>query len=152
MRKALTLTSEVAAGLMVIAAANLAMIYVLLSARHHVGPPSTDLVSNLPIVAIGGFPFLATAALITWTVLSARATPGALDRLITITVIALPVLVASAFWSGLVTSMYVPPDGSPPANALYVYQFTFLAAVGADLTVLVLAIVTYLRKAPHGHR
>jgi hypothetical protein len=54
MRKTLTLTSELAAGLMVIAAANLALIYVLLSARHHVGPPTTDLASNLPIVAIGG--------------------------------------------------------------------------------------------------
>src|ERR1700682_1066782 len=146
----LTLTSELAAGLMVIAAANLALIYVLLSARHHVGPPTTDLASNLPIVAIGGIPYLATAAIITWTLLSARAAPGALDRVITISVISLPVLIFVGFWTGLVSSMYVPPDGSPPADALYVYQFTFGAAVVADLTVLVLAIVTYLRKSPDG--
>jgi len=147
MHKTLTLTSFVAAALMLIAAANLVLVYVLLNAHPHVGPPSTDLASNLPIAAVGGIPFLATAALITWTALRARTNIRLVERLIVIGVLGLPVLAACGLWSGLVSSMNVPLDGSPPADALYVYQFTFIAAVAGDLVVLVMAIVTFTRRS-----
>jgi hypothetical protein len=150
--KSLTLTSALAAGLMVIAPANLALVYVLLSARPHVGPPGTDLSTDLLFVAIGGFPFLATAALLTWTLFRARANPAALDWLIAISAVAFPLLLIFGFWTGLITSMYAPQDGSPAGDALYIYQFTFVGTLLADFAVLVLAMVTFLQKAPRGNR
>src|ERR1700687_4540144 len=60
--RALIVISVLAAALMVIAAVNLVLVFVLMSA-YGTNPPNF-----LLYVAIGVLPFLATAALITWTV------------------------------------------------------------------------------------
>jgi hypothetical protein len=141
--RALLVISLLAAALMVIAAVNLALVFVLISASG-TNPPNF-----LSYIAIGVLPFLATAALITWTVVGpgaatkANRTPRHIVRtLLTISVIGLPVMVVGGFWAGLFAAAQGLPVGSPEADALYIFQFTLVAAVVADGVTLVGALAT----------
>lgn len=135
--------SVLAAALMVIAAVNLVLVFVLISA-YRTNPPNF-----LSYMAIGVLPFLATAALIAWTVVGPGAATKAnrtpqhiVHRLLAISVIGLPLMVACGFWAGLFAAAQVLPVGSPEADALYIFQFTLVAAVVADGVTLVVALAT----------
>jgi hypothetical protein len=146
--RGLLVVSAVAAVLMLIAAVNLVMVFALFSAYHQAGRPGTELPTFVLPMAVGAFPFLITAALIVWVSLGTRATSQAIaprrqtaERLAVISGIALPFILVCGFWVGLFAAAQELPDGSPPAAALTVYQFTFLSAVIADLVTLVWAVV-----------
>jgi hypothetical protein len=147
--RGLLVISVLAAALMVIAAVNLILVFVLLNNHRQIGGPGTDRPTFLPYLALGVLPFLVTAALIAWTALGARAANEAgkarqhiVDRLIAINVIALPLMAVCGFWAGLFAAALVLPAGSPEAGALYIYQFTLVAAVVADGVTVVAALVT----------
>lgn len=147
--RGLPVVSVLAAALMLIAAVNLDLVFVLFSAFPQAGRPDTGLSNFVVPMAVGALPFLVTAALIAWTVLGARAAtragkPGqpTVDRLAIISGLALPGIVLFGFWIGLAASAQELPAGSPAEAALTVYQFTLLSAVLADAATLVVALVT----------
>ena len=138
-----------AAALMLIAAVNLAIVFVLFSAYRQAGRPGTELTNFLVPVVVGALPFLIVGALIAWTLLGARAAAQArkprqqsVTSLAVISGIGLPFVFVFGFWVGLFASALEPPAGSPAEAALAVYQFTWLAAVLADVVTLVVALVT----------
>jgi hypothetical protein len=136
-----------ATGLMLIAAVNLALVFVLFSSYPQAGRPDTGLSNFVVPMALGAFPFLITAGLIAWTLLGARAAtqagkPTQQSRLALISGIGLPFILLCGFWVGLSASAQELPVGSAAAAALTVYQFTLLGAVIADGLTLVLALVT----------
>ena len=63
-------------------------------------------------------------------------------RLLAISAIGLPLMVVCGFWAALFAAAQVLRVGSPEAVALYVFQFTFVAAVVADGVTMVMALVT----------
>lgn len=67
--------SGLAAALMVIAAVNLVLVFVLLSNYRQIGGPGNELPIFLPYLAVGVLPFLVTAALIVWTVVGREPQP-----------------------------------------------------------------------------
>jgi hypothetical protein len=141
--RALLVISVLAAVLMLIAAANIVLVFVLISANR------TDSSNFLPYVAIGVLPFIATAAFLAWTVAgrgaatrSGRTPQQIVIRLLAISAIGLPLMVVCGFWAALFAAAQVLRVGSPEADALYVFQFTFVAAVVADGVTMVVALVT----------
>ena len=138
-----------AALLMLVAAVNLVLVFVLFSAYPPAVRPDTELTNFLVPMAIGALPFLTTGALIAWTLLGLRAATQAgkprqpsLTSLALICSIALPFVFLFGFYVGLFASAQELPVGSPAQAALNVYQFTLLAAVLADVVTLVLALVS----------
>jgi hypothetical protein len=118
--RGLLVVSALAAALMLIAAVNLDLVFVLFSAHPQAGRPDTGLSNFLVPMAVGALPFLVTAALIAWTVLGARSParaskPGqpTVDRLIMISGLGLPCIVLVGFWIGLAASAQELPAGSP---------------------------------------
>lgn len=145
----LPLISMLAAVLMVIAAVNLVLVFVLASTYQPVGWPATDFINYLPYLAIGVLPFLVTAGLIARTVVGSRtATDAGQERpqiagpLLRISGVGLPLMVVCGFGVGFAAAALVQPSHLPGADVLYVYQFTFVAAVVADAVTLVVALVS----------
>jgi hypothetical protein len=143
--------SVIAAVLATLAAANLTLIYLLFV----LGQPGSNLAGFVPIMAIGAVPFLVTAGLLAWAIVSAGSSvsPGQLPpkqvigRLRIITGFGLPVMIVGGLWSGLGAAFLGLDQGSAAGFALTLYQFTFLAAVFLDTVTLVVALRT--RAAPH---
>src|ERR1700687_4583121 len=113
-----------------VAAANLALIYLLFTVDH----PGGDLSGFLPIMAIGTLPFLVPAGLFAWVIAMARASAKGSQvprqvsgRVRAISGFGLPFMIVG---------------GTPAGFALMLYQFTFLAAVLADGLTLVVALRT----------
>ena len=138
-----------AAVLMLIAAVNLVLVFVLFSAYPPAGRPDTELTNFVAPMAVGALPFLIVSALIAWTLLGARAATKAgeprqqsVTTLALVSGIGLPFTLVFGFWVGLFASAQELPAGSPAEAALNVYQFTLLAAVLADVVTLVLALVS----------
>ena len=141
--------SVIAAVLATLAAANLTLIYLLFV----VGQPGSNLAGFVPIMAIGAVPFLVTAGLLAWAIVSAGSSvsPGQLPpkqvigRLRIITGFGLPVMIVGGLWSGLGAAFLGLDQGSAAGFALTLYQFTFLAAVFVDTVTLVVALRTRTR-------
>jgi hypothetical protein len=146
--RGLVVVSALAAVLMLIAAVNLDLVFVLFSAHPPAGRPDTGLSNFLVPMVVGALPFLVVAGLLAWAVLGARTAartgkPGqpAVDRLILISGLGLPCIVVFGFWIGLAASAEELPAGTAAEAALTVYQFTLLSAVLADAATLVVALV-----------
>ena len=138
-----------AAVLMLIAAVNLVLVFVLFSAYPPAGRPDTELTNFVAPMAVGALPFLIVSALIAWTLLGARAaTKAGEPRQQSVTALALvsgigvPFTLVFGLWVGLFASAQELPVGSPAEAALTVYQFTWPAALIADFVTLVLALVS----------
>jgi hypothetical protein len=56
--------------------------------------------------------------------------------------IGLAPIVVGGLWSGVGATFLGIPASSPAASALYWYQFTFIAAIVADVAVFVMALLT----------
>jgi hypothetical protein len=144
----LILLSKIAAVLETVAAANLTLTYILYTFEH----PDIGIAGFVPIMAIGAVPFLVTAGLLAWAVRSDRPSEGdqlsrqAVRRLRMITGFGLPFMILGGLWSGLAAALLGLDVGSAAGNAVTVYQFTFLAAVIADVITLAVALTT--RTAP----
>jgi len=140
----LILLTVITAALATLAAANLTLIYLLFV----VGQPGSNLAGFVPITAIGSVPFLVTAGFLAWAIRGSRpSAPGEMSRstivrLRMITGFALPFMIIGGLWSGLAAALLGLDVGSASGNALTVYQFTFLAAVIADVITLVVALTT----------
>jgi hypothetical protein len=132
-----------------VAAANLTLIYLL----YVVGQPGSNLAGFVPIIAIGAVPFLVTAGLLAWVIVSAgsSANPGqppprqVIGRLRIITGFGLPFMILGGFWSGLGAAFLGLEQGSAAGFALTLYQFTLLAALFVDTVTLVVALRTRTR-------
>ena len=140
----LMLLSVLTAVLATIAAANLTLTYLLYSIDH----PGISFAGFVPITAIGSVPFLVTAGFLAWALRGNRPSqPGELSRstvvrLRMITGFGLPFMIIGGLWSGLAAALLGLDVGSAAGNAVTVYQFTFLAAVIADVITLVVALTT----------
>src|SRR5947209_3169345 len=107
-RRAIRL-SVLTALLATVAAANLTLIYLL----YVVGQPGSNLAGFVPIMAIGTVPFLITAALLAWVIVSAGS-PGSdgqrpqqlvVGRVRIITGFVLPFMILGGLWSGLAAAL-----------------------------------------------
>jgi hypothetical protein len=142
----LILLSVIAAVLATLSAANLTLIYLLFVA----GQPGSNLAGFVPIMAIGALPFLVTAGLLAWAIVSAGSSvspgqlppPQVISRLRFITGFGLPFMIVGGLWSGLAAALLGLDQGSAAGFALTLYQFTFLAAVFVDTVTLVVALRT----------
>ena len=140
----LMLLSVLTAVLATVAAANLTLTYLLYSIDH----PGISFAGFVPITAIGSVPFLVTAGFLAWALRGNRPSqPGELSRstvvrLRMITGFGLPFMIIGGLWSGLAAALLGLDVGSAAGNAVTVYQFTFLAAVIADVITLVVALTT----------
>lgn len=133
--RAIAVIAVLAAVVMLTAAANFTLVFVLFSSNHQAGRPGTDLLSNLPLIAVGVLPYLVTAGFLIVRRRRAR-------HLILISAIALPIIFVIGFWTGFGASALELPEGGPSAEVLNVYQFTFLASVAADAAVLVVSLIS----------
>jgi len=139
--------SVFAAVLATVAAANLTLIYLLFV----VGQPGSNIAGFVPIMAIGALPFLVTAGLIAWAIVSAGSPVGEVQRsqqhiigrLRMITGFGLPFMILGGLWSGLAAALLGLEQDSAAGFALTLYQFTFLAAVFVDTVTLVVALRTH---------
>jgi len=139
--------SVFAAVLATVAAANLTLIYLLFV----VGQPGSNIAGFVPIMAIGALPFLVTAGLIAWAIVSAGSPVGEIQRsqqqiigrLRMITGFGLPFMILGGLWSGLAAALLGLDQDSAAGFALTLYQFTFLAAVFVDTVTLVVALRTH---------
>ncbi len=139
--------SVFAAVLATVAAANLTLIYLLFV----VGQPGSNIAGFVPIMAIGALPFLVTAGLIAWAIVSAGSPVGEIQRsqqqiigrLRMITGFGLPFMILGGLWSGLAAALLGLEQDSAAGFALTLYQFTFLAAVFVDTVTLVVALRTH---------
>jgi hypothetical protein len=141
--------AALAALLMLVAAVNLVLVFVLFSAYHQAGRPETELTNFLVPMAVGALPFLIVGALIAWTLPRIATRAGkprqqSVTNLALISGIGLPFTLVFGFWVGLFASAIELPVGSPAAAALTAYQFTLLAALIADVVTLVVALVKRL--------
>jgi hypothetical protein len=132
--------------LAVAAAANLTLIYLLYLA----GQPGSNIGGFVPIMAIGALPFLITAGLLAWAIVSAGSPVGdgqrsqqqVIGRIRMITGFGLPFMILGGLWSGLAAALLGLEQDSAAGFALTLYQFTFLAAVFVDTVTLVVALRT----------
>jgi len=139
--------SVFAAVVATVAAANLTLIYLLYLA----GQPGSNIAGFLPIMAIGALPFLITAGLLAWAIVSARSSVGegqrsqqqVIGRVRMITGFGLPFMILGGLWSGLAAALLGLEQDSAAGFALTLYQFTFLAAVFVDTITLVVALRTH---------
>ncbi len=141
----LILLAVLTAVLATVAAANLTLIYLLFT----VGQAGSNLAGFVPIMAIGALPFLVTAGLLAWVIVSAgpsvsagRVPRDVLGRLRIVSGCGLPFMILGGLWSGLAAALLGPDQGSAAGFALTLYQFTFLAAVFVDTVTLVTALRT----------
>ena len=133
--------------LAVVAAANLTLIYLLYLA----GQPGSNIAGFVPIMAIGALPFLVTAGLLAWAIVSAGSSVGegqrsqqqVIGRVRMITGFGLPFMILGGLWSGLAAALLGLEQDSAAGFALTFYQFTFLAAVFVDTITLVVALRTH---------
>ena len=136
--------SVFAAVLAIVAAANLTLIYLL----YLVGQPGSNIAGFVPIMAIGALPFLITAGLLAWAIVSAGSPVGegqqqqVIGRVRMITGFGLPFMILGGLWSGLAAALLGLEQDSAAGFALTLYQFTFLAAVFVDTITLVVALRT----------
>lgn len=129
----------IAVALMLIAAVNLEMVFVLFSAQPQAGRPNTGLDNFAVQMVVSAFPFVSTSALIATI---GRRSAGMLAL---ISGLGLPFLFFFGFVMGFAASAVELPVNSPSAAALTIYQFTWLAAVLADGLTLVAAL--FARRA-----
>jgi hypothetical protein len=130
---------------MLVAAVNLVLVFVLFSANQ-AGRLDTELTNFLVPMAVGALPFLIVGAFIAWTLTRIATRAGkprqqSLTNLALISGIGLPFTLVFGFWVGLFASSLELPVGSSAAAALTAYQFTWLAALIADVVTLVVALV-----------
>jgi len=137
------LVAVLAAVLMLVAAVNLVLVFVLFSAYPPAGRPDTELTNFLAPMAVGALPFLVVGALVAWSVLQ-----RSLTNLAVVSGIGLPFMVVLGFWAGLFASAQELPVGTPSAAALTTYQFTWLAALIADAVTLVMSLFSNLTRKP----
>ena len=138
--------SVFAAVLAIVAAANLTLIYLL----YLVGQPGSNIAGFVPIMAIGALPFLITAGLLAWAIVSAGSPVGegqqpqqqVIGRVRMITGFGLPFMILGGLWSGLAAALLGLEQDSAAGFALTLYQFTFLAAVFVDTITMVVALRT----------
>ena len=138
--------SVFAAVLAIVAAANLTLIYLL----YLVGQPGSNIAGFVPIMAIGALPFLITAGLLAWAIVSAgspvredqQPQQQVIGRVRMITGFGLPFMILGGLWSGLAAALLGLEQDSAAGFALTLYQFTFLAAVFVDTITLVVALRT----------
>jgi hypothetical protein len=71
--KVTLVVAVLAAVLMLVAAVNLVLVFVLFSAYHQAGRPDTELTNFLVPMAVGTLPFLIVGALIAWSLPGMRA-------------------------------------------------------------------------------
>jgi|ERR1700682_5912684 len=146
----LSLLSLLTVVLATVAAANLAMIYLLFV----VDQPGISIAGFVPIIAIGAVPFLVTAFLLAWVIRSqGRSEPGQLPRQVIgrlrmVSGIGLPFMILGGLWSGLGAAFLGLEQGTAAGYALTLYQFTFLAAVIADGITLVVSLTTRPASLP----
>ncbi len=132
-----------AAVLETVAAANLTLTYLLYTVDH----PGITIAGFVPIMAIGAVPFLITAGLLAWVIRSNRPSEGghpspqAVSGLRMITGFGLPFMIVGGLWSGLAAALLGLDVGSAAGNAVTAYQFTFLAAIIADVITLVMVLI-----------
>jgi len=127
-----------------VAAANLTLTYLLYVAEQ----PGSNVAGFVPIMAIGAVPFLVTAGLLAWAIVSAGSSvspgqlppPQVISRLRIITGFGLPFMILGGLWSGLAAALLGLEQGSAAGFAITLYQFTFLAAVFVDTVTLVVAL------------
>lgn len=138
---------------MVIAATNLAVVFALIGAYHPIVAPASDIGSVVPFLAIGVIPFLLVAALIAWTVARARRTlepdpkqSRIAGQLLAISGFGLPLMVVCGFWAAIYAATVVQPRHLPGEDVLYIYQFTFSAAIAADVATGLVALVARLKS------
>ena len=144
--------SVFAAVLATVAAANLTLIYLLYLA----GQPGSNIAAFVPIMAIGALPFLVSAGLLAWAIVSAGSLVGegqrpqqhVIARIRMITGFGLPFMILGGLWSGLAAALLGLEQDSAAGFALTLYQFTFLAAVFVDTITLVVALRTRIPPQP----
>src|SRR5256885_14707047 len=143
----LVLLSVIDAVLATLSAANLTLIYLLFV----VGQPGSNVAGFVPIMAIGALPFLITAGLLAWVIVSAGSPVGegqrsqqqVIGRVRMITGFGLPLMILGGLWSGLAAALLGLEQESAAGFALTLYQFTFLAAAFVDTITLVVALRTH---------
>jgi hypothetical protein len=139
----LRLLAFATSALMIAAALNETLGYVLFTLDH----PGTGFQTYVPITLIGAVPFLVTGLLIG---LAARGlAPGsgtsqlAAQRIRQASGLGLLPIAIGGFWSGLGLAFLGADSNSSTGIAVFVYQFILVAAVVADLVLLV---ATFLVK------
>lgn len=153
MRPALRTAALIESVLLVVAAINLVLVYVLdwMEVR---SAPFWGILGLVPVMLIGAVPFLATAWLMVSTAgrLGAPETAGiGVRRLRAVAGFGLPFIVVAGLVAGFAAALLVAgTQGAPAAAAaLAVDQYTFFAAVAGDALLLVLAFLNATgRKAP----
>jgi hypothetical protein len=106
--------------------------------------PGVGLQLYLPLTLFGALPFLVAAILITLAVwgLGAAATTRS-HRLVTlirkVAAWGLLPMAIGGFWAGVGLGFSGIETNSPAAGALAVYEVTFLAALAADIVLLIVA-------------
>jgi len=128
----LILTTRVAGVVMVIAAANGALVYIFISNG------LDRLVSFVPIMAIGAVPYLVTAGLMALFVARVGPARDLAINVIVVAVVGVPFIVVCTFWAAFAASFLIV-TGTFEATAIFIWQFTFLAAILADLVTIVVA-------------
>jgi len=132
--------------LMLAAALNETLGYVLFTLDN----PGTGFQTYVPITLIGAVPFLVTGLLIG---LAARGlAPGSrtseqlVQRIRMASAFGLLPIAIGGFWSGLGLALLGADSNSSAGIAVFVYQFILVAAVLADLAVLVASLL--VKPAP----
>lgn len=147
--RALLVVSSLAALLMVLVAVNVILVFVLFTTDQRIGHAPSDLGTYLPWMAIGSLPFAVTAALVVWAIAGDRAgnkTRQTADALLVINLCGLPFMVLLGFWAGFFAAAQMYPTGSPAADALYVWQYFYVAAIVADVFTIIVALMA--RRIP----
>jgi hypothetical protein len=126
--------------LMFVAAINATLGYIL---PRHPGPGGTFLM-DLPSTVFGVVPFVLAAILIlvaVWGLGAAGGTRahGSVTLIRIVTGFGLLPMAIGGFWAG-VGFAFGNELGSPAATALAIYQLTFLAALLADIVLLIVAL------------
>lgn len=138
--------------LMTAAAINEALGYALFTLDH----PGTSFQQYLPITLVGAVPFLLTATLIILAARGPRTAGGhrsqaSAIRLRVVSGFGLLPIAIGGFWSGIGLGFLGIESNSRTAVALFIYQFLFLAAVLADLVLLIVAFrVRSSKEERHG--
>jgi hypothetical protein len=152
MRRALRTAALIESVLLVVAAINLVLVYVLdwMEVR---SAPFWGILGLVPVMLIGAVPFLATAWLMVSTAgrLGAPETAGiGVRRLRAVAGFGLPFIVVAGLVAGFAAALLVAgTQGPAAAAALAVDQYSFFAAVAGDALLLVLAFLNATgRKAP----
>src|SRR3989442_4393819 len=146
--------SVLTAVLATVAAANLTLTYLL----YVTGQPGSNIAGFGPIMVIGAVPFLLTAGLLAWVIVSAgssisegqRPQQQAIGPLRLITGFGLPFMILGGLWSGLAAALLGLEQDSPAGFSLTLFQFTFLPP-GVSRTVTLIVALSPRSSPPTSH-